>query len=69
MQDSYEKAEYDQEDLISLIQIQAEESTHLDFNPAAVLKNQLRKRPKLEKMCQHFANADWSIIVYSLSSC
>lgn len=66
MQDFYEKTEYDQNDLISLIEIQAEESTHLDFKSSGSLEKSDKKKAEIGKDVSAFANADGGIIVYGM---
>ncbi|WP_316837252.1 ATP-binding protein [Pedobacter nutrimenti] len=66
MLDFYEKKDYDQNDLIGLIQIQAEESTHIDFKSGGSLEKSDKKKVEIGKDVSAFANADGGIIVYGM---
>lgn len=52
-----------------LFQYRPEESTNLVFKLSGSLEKSDKKRAEIGKDVSAFANADWGIIVYSLSSC
>ena len=62
----FDKENYNIDDIISLIDNEAEESVHLDFKAAGSLSKDDRKKLEIAKDVSAFANADGGIIVYGV---
>lgn len=61
--DFFEKEDYNIDDIIALIDNEAEESVHLDFKAAGALSKDDKKKAEIAKDVSAFANSDGGIIV------
>ena len=64
--DFFEKEDYNIDDIIALIDNDAEESVHLDFKAAGSLSKDDKKKAEIAKDVSAFANSDGGIIVYGI---
>lgn len=64
--DFFEKENYNIDDIIALIDNDAEESVHLDFKAAGSLSKDDKKKAEIAKDVSAFANSDGGIIVYGI---
>ena len=64
--DFFEKEDYNIDDIIALIDNEAEESVHLDFKAAGSLSKDDKKKAEIAKDVSAFANSDGGIIVYGI---
>lgn len=62
----FEKEDYNIDDIIALIDNDAEESVHLDFKAAGSLSKDDKKKAEIAKDVSAFANSDGGIIVYGI---
>jgi predicted HTH transcriptional regulator len=66
MNNFYDKAEYNFQDIMSLIENEIEESIHLDFKEANALEKSDGKKKEISKDVSAFANSDGGIIIYGI---
>lgn len=66
MEDFFEKENYIEEDIIQLIENEAEESIHLDFKAAGALGKNYEKKKEICKDVSAFANSDGGTIIYGI---
>lgn len=62
-----DKEEYDQADIESLINLEVEESIHLDFKASGSLQKSDGKKTEIGKDVSAFANSDGGVIVYGIT--
>jgi hypothetical protein len=62
----FEKEEYNEHDINSLISNEVEESIHLDFKDALALGRSDNKKKEISKDIASFANSDGGIIIYGI---
>jgi len=66
MKEFFDQNEYSSEDIVNLINAQAEESINLDFKSAGSLDHSEGKKNEISKDVSAFANSDGGIIIYGL---
>lgn len=66
MNDFYNKDEYIENDILSLIKSEAEEDIHTEFKDARALAKDDRKKDEISKDVSAIANSDGGIIIYGI---
>lgn len=66
MKDFFDKEEYTEKDIYSLIENKAEESLNLEFKSSGSLGFEDNKKKELSKDVSSFANSDGGIIIYGI---
>ena len=67
MRNFFDKTEYKADDLIELINSEAEESVYLEFKDSQAIDRQEGKKKEITKDVVAFANSDGGLIIYEIS--
>ena len=66
MKDFFEKEEYTERDILSLIEGRVEESINLDFKSSDSIGSEPSKKKELSKDISSFANSAGGVIIYGI---